>query len=188
MLTVLVESEASAELLGRLLGSERDAGLLRLQSSPVLSSLYASAKTLIVVRQQPVALVLDAKSTEPSMADRAWEDAAEVVGDPGRTSLLCLLVAVPAIEALLFRCPDAVRRVFPEATDDLMAIGRVSPRDALVRLGGSVAERHQASVAVIDALNAENLAALRLESPVRELLEFVAQQRHQSRDAVTTGT
>ena len=121
------------------------------------------------------------------MAARAREDAAEVIGEAADSSTFRILVAVPALESLLFRRPEAVRRVYVSTSSELIDLGLVSPGDALRKMAGA-SDRHQASFAIIGALNAEDIAALRDESPARELLEFLDQQRSTEAKATATAT
>ncbi len=187
MLHVLVESNSSAMLLATLIEHEQLAGLVEVRCSYPTSSLHSAAKTLLQIRYEPVALVLDADSTEPKMAARVRDEAAEVIGESGAVASLRILVAVPALDALLFRRPAAIRRAYSDTTSDSIELGLVSPGDALRKISGA-SSRHQASVAIIATLNADDIAALRNESPVRELLEFIDELRASEAQAVATAT
>ena len=58
------------------------------------------------------------------------------MGDVASSAPLRVLVAVPALEALLFLRPDPVARAFGEAASDehMLELGRLNPREALKRL------------------------------------------------------
>ncbi len=172
MISVLVGSNTAAMLLVNLMEPEQQAGLVEFRCAHPTSSLYAAAKTLLEIRNEAVALVLDADSTEPTMAARVRDEAAEVIGESAFAAPLSILVAVPAVESLLFRRPDAVRRAYSHATSDVIDLGLVSPGDALQKLNGA-SDRYQASLAIITKLNDDDIAFLRNESPVRDLLEFL---------------
>ena len=102
-LNVLVGSNTTAILLLKLMEPEQQAELVTFRCAHPTSSLYAAAKTLLEIRNEPVALVLDADSTEPRMAARVRDEAAEVIGESAAAAPLRILVAVPAVESLLFR-------------------------------------------------------------------------------------
>jgi hypothetical protein len=172
MLNILVESNISAILLLKLMDPELQAGLVEFRCAYPSSSLYSAAKTLRQFRREPVAIVLDAGSTEPKMADHIRDEAAEVIGE-STAAPLRILVAVPSLDSLAFRRPDAVRRAYANATSEMIDLGLVSPGDALLRLS-PIADYHQSLLEIISNLNSSDIAALRLESPVRELLEFLA--------------
>ncbi len=175
MVHVLVASNTSAMLLRKLMAPEQGAGLVNVRSAHPASSLYSAAKTLLQVRGEPVAIVLDADSTEPAMAARARDEAAEVIGEPADAPAFRILVAVPALESLLFRRPEAVRRAYANTPSELIDLGLVSPGDAFRKMAGA-SDRHQAAFSIITQLDAEDIAALRGVSPARELLEFLEQQ------------
>jgi hypothetical protein len=79
MLHILVDSKTGEFLLVKLLQAEQQAGSVTIRSDAIESSLYASARTLLLVRREPVALVLDAKSTYPRVAEHQRQDAEEVI-------------------------------------------------------------------------------------------------------------
>jgi hypothetical protein len=172
MLNVLVGSNTAGMLLSKLMGPEQGAGLVVFRCAHPTSSLYSAAKTLLVIRREPVAIVLDADSTEPGAAAQVREEASEVVGESAAAAPLRIIVAVPAVESLLFRRPEAVRRAYGNTPSELIELGLVSPGNALERLNGAT-DRYNASFTIITNLNQEDIAALRDEPPVRELLEFL---------------
>ncbi len=77
------------------------------------SSLYSGAATLLKVPGEPVVLLADADSTAPEAIERRRFVAEGVVGDPAESAALRVLVAVPALEALLFLRPGLVAGVRP---------------------------------------------------------------------------
>jgi hypothetical protein len=122
-LHALVESDTSAFLLSKLLHHEQESGLVEIRASAMPPSLYAAARILLAVRNEPVALVLDANSTDPETARRRQQDAEEVIGATTLAAPLRILVAVPALEALRFLHPSALARAFPPAS---LPAGRAS--------------------------------------------------------------
>jgi hypothetical protein len=174
MLHILVESNPAANVLLTLLAEEQDGGLVELRVSAPSSSLYGAARTLLGIRSEPVAVVLDAESTDEDAVERRQRSAEEVIGDAAGVAPLRVLVAVPALEALLFRRPDAVRRAFPQASESLVEVGLVSPWNALKRLD-SCLSGPTASLHIVRGLNEQDVAALRAESPIKELLEFLGE-------------
>jgi hypothetical protein len=110
------------------------------------------------------------------------------VGDVASSAPLRVLVAVPALEALLFLRPDPVARAFGEAAGDehMLELGRLNPREALKRLdpGG---QWWTASLNLVRTLNDGNIAELRSKPPIHELLELL-RDLHYSEIAASTGT
>jgi hypothetical protein len=184
---VLVGSNTAALLLLKLMGPEQQAGWVDVRCAHPTSSLYSAAKTLLEIRNEPVALVLDADSTEPTRASRVHDEAAEVIGESAAAAPLRILVAVPAVESLLFLRPEAVRRAYGNTASNLIDLGLVSPGDALQKMEGAP-DRYHASVNIIKKLNENDISALRAESPVRDLLKFVDELKSSGAKAVTAAT
>jgi hypothetical protein len=172
MLHILVELNTPASLLAKVLQAEQHAGLVRIRSFPEPSSMTASAKTLLIVRREPVAVVQNAESTYPRTAAWMRQDIEEVMGDIIWRAPFRILIAVPAVEALLFRRPDAIARAYGPVSEHLLEVGLISPRDALMKLDQNIST-DQISLNIIKELDDADIAALRAESPARELLEFV---------------
>ena len=185
---VLVESNQSAIMLAKLLSAEQEAGLIEIRAAGPSSSLYSAARTLLAVRGEPVALLLDADSTYPEAVARRRLTAEEVVGDVASSAPLRVLVAVPALEALLFLRPDPVARAFGAAASNehVLELGRLNPREALKRLdpGG---HWWTASLNLVRTLDDGDIAELRSTPPIHELLEFL-RDLHCSEIAANTGT
>ena len=114
----LTESNTNTFLLVKLLYEEQSVGLIALRCAAPTSSLYSTARTLLVVRNEPVALILDADSTDPEAADRRRQAAEEVIGAAAGAAPFRILVSVPALESLLFHRPDAVARAYPNTPTD----------------------------------------------------------------------
>jgi hypothetical protein len=131
MLHVLIESNSAGFLLVKVLEEEHQAGLIEFRCATPPSSLYAAARTLLAVRNEPVAVVLDADSTDPEAADRRRWVAEEVIGEAAGAAPLRILVAVPALEALLFRRPDAVARAYSYSPPGLLELGKAFRRISL---------------------------------------------------------
>lgn len=184
MLHALVESNTAAMLLLMTLQEEQAAGLVEIRTAGPASSLYAAARTLLAVRCEPVALLLDADSTDPEAERRRRQVAEEVLGEATGAAPLRILVAVPTLESLLFLRPAAVERAFGPVAEDVLELGRLSPRDALKKLDPNGSEYH-ASLSLIRALDDADVTALRHVPPIRELREFLEELQ---RDMVIAGT
>ena len=122
------------------------------------------------------AVVLDADSTVPRAVISRQQGAEEVIGEAVWAAPSRILVAVPSLEALLFRRPDAVARAFGPVSEIVVRLGRISPHDAYEELGKGTSGP-QAAFEIIQALDDDDVAALRAESPIRELVEFLVELR-----------
>jgi hypothetical protein len=173
--SALFESYFDMKLMRRLLDHETRSIDLRFEFISPMSTLYSSASTRLAVLGQPVALVLDAGSTEPASVTRRRQLAEEVIGDATIRAPFRLLLAVPSLESLLFTRADLLVRAFGELANDggrSQELGRLSPRDAYKRLDPNGVDG-AAFGKLLQALDDDDVAALREESPVRELIAFV---------------
>jgi hypothetical protein len=172
---VLVEPMSSAMLLDKLLWKEKQTALVEIRPVAPTSSLYSAARTLLIVRGKAVAVLLNADSTVPEAVERRRIVAEEVVGEPTANAAMRVLIAVPALEALLFLRPDLVARAFGPGADGerILELGRVGPREALNRLQRD--ERWWlAAYDLIAAFGDEDVADLRTKPPIDDLLRFVS--------------
>jgi len=110
------------------------------------------------------------------------------VGDVASSAPLCVLVAGPALEALLFLRPGPVARAFGAvaSNEQMLELGRLNPREALKRLdpGG---QWSTASLNLVNSLDDEDIAELRSTPPIHELLEFI-RDLQRTEVAANTGT
>ena len=123
-------------MVARLLGAEQESGLIEIRAAEPSSSLYSAARTLLAVRGEPVALLLDADSTNPDAVARRRLTAEEVVSDVAVLRAAVCARCGPALEARLFVRADPVARAYGAAAvnEQLLELGRMNPREALKRL------------------------------------------------------
>ncbi len=98
MLYILIEPKIAGLLLTKLLQAEQEAGLVAIHSFPEPSSLYGTAKGVLSVKREPVAVVRDVQSTYPRA--KAWvrQDAGEAIEYRNWPAPLRVFVTVPALE------------------------------------------------------------------------------------------
>src|SRR5437016_1395375 len=141
MLHILVESTTAEILLARFLQTEQQDGSIEIRAVAERSSLYGAAQAVLIMRREPVAVVLDSESTYPRVAARQRQGAEEVIGDAAWRAPLRILVAVPALEALLFRRPDAVARAYGPAPPQPVGAGPDRPPGRLSEAGSERLDR-----------------------------------------------
>jgi hypothetical protein len=177
MTNVVLERDSDGMLMAKLLAVESQSIDLRIIASGPMSSAYSSARTLLAVLGEPVALVLNAETTYPEAVARHRQTAEEVIGATAKRSPFCLLMAVPSLESLLFTRPALLARAFGDRADDggrAQELGRLSPREAYKRLDPGSPEGAGFSK-LLQEMDDEDVAAIREESPIRELIAFLAE-------------
>ncbi len=171
--TVLTEGNFDGMFLATLIAEEQDRYGIEIRAVGGKSSVYSFARTLLAVKRIPVAVVIDADSPEPEVAEERQRTAEEVIGDVASGIPFRVIVAVPELEILFFRRPELVRRVFGEVVNDhLMELAQLSPRRALQRLA-SDKSIEVARVKLLKAMDNDDLRAIREMDTVQNLLTFV---------------
>ncbi len=169
---VITESSIDSDLIQRILPDDlrRDVEFVPAGGSSAVKSM---ARSLLVLRRKPVAIVVDADSIDEDSIESRRESMAEVVGSVS-TSPFAVILAVPELESIFFQVPSLLRRYFsqrlsPDRIDRFIELGEVSSKRALKLLGLGVED----SLALLDALTPDELEALRETPPFRELSDFL---------------
>src|SRR5262249_39108166 len=151
-------------------------------------SMYSAARTLIVTRGKPVAVVIEANTPNPKGVAQERQLSEEVIRDvAGSLVPYKVIIAVPEIEALFFQRPEVLRRRFDGAvTDHLLELAQYSSRAALGKLAaGGDSEKLRWSI--LKALTDEDVAALRQTDVIREVLGFIDLVRRRAQPVAKAG-
>ncbi len=169
---VVVEGALEVDLLKRLLPKELLA-VVPLVPSGGPHSLISLARSLLITRQKPVAVLVDTDSVEEAAVRerrRSAEDLMEMVS-PGVPFKVILLI--PTTEILFFQAPDLFRKVFPgEGSAERLLLARDNPKEALSQLSARAGGPRRVK-ALVKALGDRDLEALRSAGPIRELIAFL---------------
>jgi hypothetical protein len=169
---VLVEGPPAAELLRRLLGAEatNDVQFVIAGSHPHLPSL---ARSLLVRRRKPVAVVMDAESVAPEVIQERRENTEELLRLAAGAVPMKVVVAVPALEASFFAAPALLERLFQKKVPpELVVLGRRDPVGVLQELAARTGRPWDTTKA-LQALDARDIEQMRAEPAVRELSGFL---------------
>lgn len=170
---IVVEGETDAAILGHVLGV--------LPSAPSIlvghgrSSAISLARSALVARGTPTALVLDANSTDEDQIVRTRVELEEALTAAGSAAPYHVCLAIPTIEAWLWRDSDGMKRILNGTRwPDVETEARFAPKRVLVTLLEQRNERY--SPQAIDRLMARvDLARIRNTDEVRGLLAFLNQ-------------
>lgn len=123
---ILVEDETGAEFLRRLLPPEvvRDAEIVPTGSSSEIPSL---ARSLLVRRRRPVAVLMDADSLSERVIQERKDSTEDLIQSAAASIPVKVIVVVPEIEAWFFVVPEAINRIF----------GQEMPQDPSCSAGGT---------------------------------------------------
>jgi hypothetical protein len=131
---ILVEGPTDAAILRRILPPEalQDAELVPAGGSPGIPSL---ARSLLVRRKKPVAVVMDADSVNPEVIEERQQSTEEFIRSADSSVPVKVVAAVPEIEAWFFANPETVNHVVGvTVTADWFALGKRDPKGVLQQL------------------------------------------------------
>jgi hypothetical protein len=171
---LVVEGEADASLLKRLLPAELLHGVEIVVAGSV-SEMASLARTLLVTRRRPVAVVLETDAVKPEFVHERRQNMEDLLY-PISAGVPCKVVlAVPHLEAIFFetqRARQATQKLAGQPVSDLLLLlARSDPAAALQELTSGKQLREL--LERIDTLNAEDLAALRSTSVLSDLIRFL---------------
>jgi hypothetical protein len=171
---VLTEGNSDTELLKKLLRPDLLQGV-ELVNGRGVSSAVSLARSLLVTRRKPVALVIDADSTNRDVAQERQRSTQEVVSAVAPRVPVRIVVAVPEIEGLFFHDPKVIERLLgrPLRGEEL-ALARVHPKESLSRVMLGSRDFHGVGD-IFNAAGPAEIETFRSFPAIRELSEFLEQ-------------
>ncbi len=169
---LVVEGEFDAHILRRLLPVDvvRDTELVVAQGSYAVQSL---ATTLLGVRRRPLALVVDADTTNPSIVQEKVDLLRYLVRQGAGNVPYALFVAVPQIEVVLLHDRSLFERLIGKQLSDLeWRLALLSPKEAIDNLVGSPAGIE----AIVLRLADDDVKILRQHPLIKALSDFLEDQ------------
>jgi hypothetical protein len=130
------EGEFDRELLSFLIGKKfgPQSGSIQVLASRGKSNAVSLARSLLAVRGEPVALVVDSDTTDRGQADSLRNDLQAELAQMAPSALFHIFLAEPEIEAWLFSDPSYLERVLGGPLDhSLVPLAEVRPKEALNR-------------------------------------------------------
>jgi hypothetical protein len=169
---IFVEGPTDADFLRRILAPEvlKDAEIVPSGGSSGIPSL---ARSVLVRRKKPIAVVMDADSNDPEVIEERQEETEELIRAADSSIPVKVVSAVPEIEAWLFAAPEAIARaVGGPVPDDFIQLGKRDPRGVLQL----IAEKNQREwnfKQAINLLDEEDIKKIRSLPEVSELSTFL---------------
>jgi hypothetical protein len=136
------------------------------------SNIASVARTLLVTRRKPVAILVDTDSVEEGIIHDRLQSTQELLkavagGIPTKVILL-----IPTIESALFMAGVLTKLYGAPLPEEVRFLARSDPKKALERL---VAEPNRPNniKALLDRFGAEEIDAMRATPPFQELITFL---------------
>lgn len=131
---VIVEDRTDTELLQALLLPEV-VERVRIHSTGSKPSIPSYARSVLDLRQRPVAVVMDSDSTESESVLSQKREVEELLRMQSLTIPFTVVMAVPCVEVILFSAPKLLERMFGTTiSDETLSEARRDPRRVLLGL------------------------------------------------------
>jgi hypothetical protein len=131
------------------------------------------ARTLLVTRRKPVAILVDTDSVDERRIQERAQIIQELIQAAAAGVPTRVILFIPHSEAVFFQAQGLLSRLFGEPLpEDVRLLAGTSPKEALERLfaqGRGPRDLH----ALLDGLDDAGKEALRATWPARELLTFL---------------
>jgi hypothetical protein len=169
---IVCEGELDATLLQHVLPEPllNNVGIVAAGS---LSSAKSMARSLVVRRQVPVAIVVDAETVNPDQVEERRREVKEIVESVAPNTAVEVILAVPAIEAIFFQDSSLLPRLLSSVlSQEILSLAVYQPQQALTQLMTQSKKRQNESW-MIEQLADEDLEILRKASVIKEIIQFL---------------
>jgi hypothetical protein len=137
------------------------------------SNLASVARTLLVTRRKPVAVLVNSDSTEEGIVQERFQLTQELVKAAAAGLPVRVILLVPHIEVIFFQAKGVLTRIYGDPLpQEVCLLARYSPREALERLFAQ-ASGPDSLHALLDCLDDRAIAAIQATPPLRELIAFL---------------
>ncbi len=171
---LVVEGSADVELIERLLADLPLVDAPRVVASGGKTGCIARARSILAVKREPVAVIVDADTTESRSVEelRAYFDSEmRAVATSAKWQVF---VVRPEIEVLLFLVPAAIERFFGIPLNSEQRVrAEYTPKMILDELARQTHKAGESRVQLIQGLTEDELAVLRHHEDIAEIRSFV---------------
>lgn len=167
---VITEGRFDADLLTRILGPAVLQSVAVGESKGV-SSAISLARSVIAVRQKPIAFFADSDALADHAIERRRQEIGELIGLAAGSTPFKIILAVPEIEVLFFQSTEMAERIFGRTFSGTeLEFAQLQPAKKFKEL---TSQRSREEILAL--LNEEDVEAMRNAPPIQELLSFLAQ-------------
>lgn len=169
---IFVEGQTDEEFVRRVLPPEvtKEIEFVQAGSSAGITSL---ARSFLVRRRTPLAVVMDADSLDPTVINDRRESTEELIRAAAGSIPVKVVAVVPEIESWFFTVPEAIERVLGgKAPADLLALGSRDPKGVLEQLSHR-SKGGWDSIRAIRTLDEQEIERIRARPDVTELSQFL---------------
>jgi hypothetical protein len=173
---IVCEGERDMQLLKRVLPEEL-VNTVVVVAAGGLSEVKSLARSLIVRRQSPVAIVVDADAMTPEHIEGRRKETEEIIGSVAANTPFKVILAVPTLDTIFFQDIPLLSRLLGYApSQDLLGLAVYQPWQALKQLI-SQSKRYQSQTQLVEQLTNEDLEILRKAPVIQEVIQFLQSAR-----------
>lgn len=142
-----------------------------------VSAVKSLARSLVVRRQVPVIIVVDADSVVPELVQERLKDIEEIVESVAVNTPVKVILAVPEMETIFFQDVTFLSRLLGYIPpQDILDLAVFKPKKALEQLLSKSDKIHERSQ-MIDQLANEEIEILRSSSVMQDIIHFLQSVR-----------
>jgi hypothetical protein len=179
---VFVQGPTDATFLRRVLPHEvlKDAELV---DAGGYSGIPSLARSVLVARHRPVAVVMNSGSVYPEVIEERQQSTEELIQSAAAAIPVKVVSAVPETEAWFFAAPEAIERVLGQKVPaEWVSLGRRDPQWVLDQLTAKSGRKWDTNQA-ISSLDAQDIERIRALPEVVELTRFLQDVQRDGRAA-----
>jgi hypothetical protein len=172
---IVCEGIFDAQLLKRVLPQEL-LDNVEVVSAGGISAVKSLARSLIVRRQVPVAIVVDA-DVAPDLVQERLKNIEEIVESVSVNTPVKVIIAVPEIEIIFFQDSLLLSRLLGyEPSQDMLTCAAFEPRKTLEKLLSQSPKNYSYSE-IISELTNKDIEIIRKASIIQEVIHFLQSVR-----------
>ncbi|MBD2453356.1 hypothetical protein H6G80_04620 [Nostoc sp. FACHB-87] len=169
---IVCEGASDVELLQRVLPKEL-LNNIEIVAAGGLSAIKSLARSLVVRRQVPIAIVADADSVAPEVVQERLSSIEEIVKSVAIDTQVKVILAVPSIEIIFFQDRSLLSRLLGyEPSPEMLSLATSQPNKVLKQLL-SQSQRDYSQSSITQQLTNDDLKILRQNSVIQEVIHFL---------------
>lgn len=169
---IVCERSLDSKLLKRILPPEL-IDTVGIVAAGSLSSVKSMARSLIVRRRVPIAIVVDAETLNSDQIEERCREIKEIVEGVAANTPVRVILAAPTIESVFFQDIALIPRLFGQVPSQaVLNMAVYEPKKVLTQLIAE-SKQYQTQAELIEQLTQKDIEILRKTPVMREMLQFL---------------
>ena len=169
---IVCEGSCDVALLKRLL-PEAFGSDVKIVEAGGFSAAKSLARSLIVRRQSPVAILADADTVIPEQVEQRLKDTEEILGNVAVNTPVKVILATPALDIIFFQDISLLVRLLGYIpSTEILNLASYQPQQVLKQLISQSANV-QSSDQLVESLTHEDIEILRQSPVIQDVIQFL---------------